>query len=151
MRFLGAILACLGAAALTPCLADPPDSPATTASQPASPEPSKAASSSAAATAPTPSTPSQPAAQATKVSTAAPAADSAQARDVQEKHLLSEGYTPEMHNGTKVWCRREQELGSRLGSNRKTCGTTEELNFIEQETRARLETSQRDNTYPVGK
>ncbi|MGB6604811.1 MAG: hypothetical protein WA747_12150 [Steroidobacteraceae bacterium] len=151
MRFLGAILACLGAASLTPCLADPPDSPATTASQPASPEAPKTASSAASATAPATSTPSQPAAQATKVSTAAPAADSGQARDIQEKHLLAEGYTPEMHNGTKVWCRREQELGSRLGSGHKTCGTVEELNFIEKETQERIETSQRDNTYPVGK
>jgi hypothetical protein len=66
---------------------------------------------------------------------------------MQEKHLLSEGYTPEMHNGTKVWCRRDQELGSRLGGH-KTCGTSEELNFIEQETRERLETSQRDAVYP---
>jgi hypothetical protein len=158
MRFSGAILLCLGAASLTPCLADPPDSTAVATSQPATP-PAPAPSSPASPAAPAapttsqsatpaaPTAPSSPAVSAASAAKAAPATATADEKHVADKDLLAAGYSPEMHNGTKVWCRREQELGSRLGGH-KTCGTAEELNFIQQETRERLEMTQRDSVYP---
>jgi hypothetical protein len=129
MRFLGALLACLGAASLTPCLADPPQSSAAAASQPAAPATQAPASTPAAAAAQAAPATSQSAAPAAKVASAAaaPAAKAAPTLDAQEKQLLDAGYTPEMHNGTKLWCRRVQELGSRLGSRQKECGTADEL------------------------
>ena len=34
-----------------------------------------------------------------------------------------------MRNGTKVWCKREAELGSRLGG-QEVCGTPDELRMV---------------------
>jgi hypothetical protein len=137
MRFLGAILMCLGAAGLTPCFADPPVSTAAATSQPATPA-TNAASTPASAPAPAtqaaPAT-SQAAAPAAKAASA-PAATAAKATsttDAEERQLMNAGYTPEMHNGTKLWCRREQELGSRLGSRQKVCGTAEELTVLQRQ------------------
>lgn len=134
MRFLGAILATLAAASLTPCLADPPASPAATASQRAP------AATPAPAAASTTSQPATPAAQATSTSPAAapaaeaasPAADAAKV-GAEEKQLANDGYKPEMHNGTKLWCRPVQEIGSRLGSRQKECGTADELAMRQRE------------------
>ncbi|MFZ0007291.1 MAG: hypothetical protein WAK94_03530 [Steroidobacteraceae bacterium] len=123
MRFLGAILATLAAASLTPCLADPPASPAAAASQPAP--------ATTPAPAPTTSQPAAPAAKTAASSSAAPTAKADTANEQQdaadEKQLLVQGFTPEMHNGTKIWCKREEQIGSRLGNRVKTCGTAEEL------------------------
>jgi hypothetical protein len=130
MRFHGAILACLSAASLTPCLADPPASTAAAASQPATP----------AAQATSTSQPATPATQATSAShAAAPAAEAASPAadtekvNAEEKQLAANGYKPEMHNGTKLWCRRVQDVGSRLGSHQKECGTADELTLRQQE------------------
>jgi hypothetical protein len=37
-----------------------------------------------------------------------------------------------MRNGTKVWCKRETELGSHLGG-QEVCGTPEELRMVVQQ------------------
>lgn len=136
MRFLSAMLLCLGAAGLTPCLADPPDSAPAAASQPATPAAKAASTPAVAATQTAPAT-SQPAAPATAktASTAASATPTktADTLDADEHHLMDLGYQPEMHNGTKLWCKREEELGSRLGSRRKVCGTVEELTVMERQ------------------
>jgi hypothetical protein len=128
MRFLSATLLCLGAAALTPCLADPPAS-TTTASQPATPAANATAPASTSTPAAAPA--SEPAAAKT-ASTDSTAAKPTPSDDAEEKELLNAGYTPEMHNGTKLWCKREQEIGSRLGSRQKTCGTAEQLILAQQ-------------------
>jgi hypothetical protein len=39
-----------------------------------------------------------------------------------------------MRNGQKMFCRRDQELGSRLGG-KTVCGTAKELTLIERQTR----------------
>jgi hypothetical protein len=140
MRFPGAVLLCLGAAGLTPCFADPPDNSAAAASQPATPA-AKAVSTPASAAAQAAPASSQPAAPAAKTASSqtSPAAKAAPTLDADEKQLLNEGYTPEMHNGTKIWCRREEELGSRLGSRHKTCGTAEELTLLQREAKEQLQ------------
>ena len=107
MRF-AALLASVAVAALHPALAaDPPaapvsDTPAAVRSPAAGP-----AADAAAAT-------------ATPVSTAAtaPAASAAEANtnSVQlERRMHARGYTTRLEHGEKVFCRREQMLGSRLG------------------------------------
>jgi hypothetical protein len=129
MRFLGAILATLAATGLTPCLADPPASPAAAASQPA-----PAATPAPASTTSQPATPAAPtAASSSAASTAKAATANEQQEAADEKQLLVQGYTPEMRNGAKMWCKREQEIGSRLGSHVKTCGTATELALRQRE------------------
>jgi hypothetical protein len=49
-----------------------------------------------------------------------------------EKRLTNSGYKPRTRNGTKVWCKREAELGSRLGG-QEVCGTPDELRMSAQQ------------------
>ena len=41
------------------------------------------------------------------------------------QRLRSQGYKPEVRNGTKIYCRKETEMGSRFPS--KTCATADQL------------------------
>ncbi len=111
-----AMLALLGAGGLSTSLADTPASPEAT--------PSATAPAPPTTTAPAVSPPAAAAAAPNAASTATAASEAAMA--AQEKRLRSAGYKPEMQNGQKVWCRREGELGSRLGG-QKVCGTPDEL------------------------
>ncbi len=112
-----ALLALLGAGDVSTSLADAPASPEATpsATAPAAPPTTSA---------PAVSPPAAAAAAPNAASTATAASDAA--TSAQEKRLRSAGYKPEMQNGQKVWCRREGELGSRLGG-QKVCGTADEL------------------------
>ncbi len=51
-----------------------------------------------------------------------------------------------MHGGNKVWCRRQEETGSRLGSRQKVCGTATELALHQREAQEQVE-HQRAATY----
>ena len=118
MRIAVGLLAALSAGALTSALADPkPDTApaAATTTAVASNPPAAAPSSSSAATKP-----------------AAPEIDPV------ERHFAMEGYRPEMHNGVKVFCRRETALGSHLPGP-KVCGTAEQLNAVEGESKEATE------------
>ena len=135
MRFAVAVLLCLNAAAVSLALADPAATPPadTTAAAPA------AAASPANATAP---------------ATRAPAATTATVPakpplDPDEKLLISEGYKLEMRNGKKVFCRREQVLGSRLGEE-KHCATLEQLKVLQQESKEAVDKIQRTQKNPQG-
>jgi len=67
----------------------------------------------------------------------APADDAQQAR-----HLTAMGYHAEMHNGTKLWCKAEPSVGSRLASNgTKQCSTAQQIEAAAQETQSRLQQS----------
>jgi hypothetical protein len=129
MRLVVAVLACLGAGAMTPTLADP--------SSPAPQQPAAASSSSGSA----PATPPASAASATQ--TPAPAAKPAV--DPEEQRLLVQGYRPKMHHGQKVFCRTETPLGSRLGG-QEICATVAELKAHHTAVREELERAQRTNT-----
>jgi hypothetical protein len=61
--------------------------------------------------------------------------------DPTDKHFLSEGYRMQMRNGQKVFCRREDQLGSRLGG-AVMCNTAEELKQIETQAHATVERAQ---------
>jgi hypothetical protein len=76
-------------------------------------------------------------------STPAPSA----ASDAEEKHLRSLGYKPEMHNGTKLWCKSEEKTGSRLGEI-KHCGTSESLAQVTTKSRDITEAAQRTQLNP---
>jgi hypothetical protein len=123
---LAAVLALLGACGVSVARADPPSAPD------AAPAPATAAASATsapAASAPAASTTSTPPASAA----AAPAAAPAKETDAQlEKRLTNSGYKAKMRNGTKVWCKREGELGSRLGG-QEVCGTPDELRMVTQQ------------------
>ena|ERR1700752_1413915 len=133
MRFVVAVLACLGAGAMTLAIADPA-SPAP--QQPATPSPS--------------STSAPPATTAPSSAVQAPA-PAKPAVDPEEKRLLAQGYRPKMRHGEKVFCRTEPELGSRLGG-QEICATVAELKARQTELREELEREQRvSTTSPTGK
>jgi hypothetical protein len=140
MRFAVRVLACLGAGAISLAVADPP---ITAPDTPAAP----AAATAPAATAPTPGT------QASAVPSAAPtpaaAAPVKPAVDPEEKRLIAMGYKPEMRHGEKVFCRREEELGSRL-ARKLECGTVKELAAAWTQSREAWEKAQRIQINPSG-
>ncbi len=108
-----------------------------------------------AATAPagSPAAPPAPAAGATKSSetvTAAATPPAATEGDQAAKHFLAEGYKMQMRNGQKVFCRREEQLGSRLGG-ALNCNTAEELNQIETQAQDAIDRAAHQvGPYPKG-
>jgi hypothetical protein len=134
MRLVVCTLGVLGASAISLALADPPATPA------AAPAATRAPATS-------------PAAPAAASSTSAPAAakdTSASEVDNLDKHFLSEGYKIEMHGGTKLFCRREEELGSRLGG-QKVCSTAQQLQATEREAQAAYQRGQSQQNNPSGR
>jgi hypothetical protein len=150
MRF---VIGFIGAACLcgvSPAQSDPPSSAlateeATPAATPSATQPASGATNAA------------PADSAQGTQPAAPAKDAKQTVVVQgspevdqlEKHFLSEGYKLEMHNGEKYFCRREEELGSRLGG-KKVCSTGQQLQATEREARAAYQRGQSQQNNPKG-
>lgn len=104
MRFVVGLLACAGAVNLA--LAD---------------DPPPAVSATAAATAASPSTPDAPKTTPAETKPAATVQE-----DSDDKQLLAAGYHTQMRHGQKLYCRREEEPGSRLGG-QMTCGTAADL------------------------
>jgi hypothetical protein len=147
MRFVAAVLACLGIGSASGALADPPPSPA---EQSAVAEPAPATPTSATEAAPTRSaTEAAPTRSATEAATAkapvtAPQTASAAKPgvDPEEQRLMAQGYRPKMRHGHKVFCRTDPELGSRLGG-QEICATVEELKARQTAVREELEREQR--------
>jgi pyruvate/2-oxoglutarate dehydrogenase complex dihydrolipoamide acyltransferase (E2) component len=113
-RPIAAVLALISACGVSVAFADPPAAPEATpaAAAPVAPATSAPAASPAAAPA-----------------KAAPAKET----DAQlEKRLTNSGYKARMRNGTKVWCKREEELGSHLNV-QEVCGTPDELRMVVQQ------------------
>ena len=156
MRLVVSVLACVGVSGISIALADPPTDAASAnppAAAPAATPPAAAAPAAAA-----PAKPADPAAAAKPVApSAAPAATehaapvvvSAAEMDQEEKHFLSEGYKVEMRNGEKVYCRREQVLGSHLGG-QKQCASGQQLMFIEKDSARQAEHAQHNQTSSPG-
>ena len=160
MRFVVGALACMAVGGISLALADP----STTASPPSPPSaPSAPSAPAAAAPAPqaapaTPAASTTPAPAAHAASAAAPAQDNKPAVIVQgtpefdtvQKHFLAEGYKLEMRNGEKVFCRREEQLGSRLGG-QKVCSTALQLMVTERQAQASVDKSMMQQNNPSGK
>jgi hypothetical protein len=136
MRRISGALACVFAGAVSMAVAEDPP-PSATNSAPAAAAPS----ATPATTAATP----EPVAGATKTSVTVTAAATRPPAtpevDQTDKHFLAEGYKMQMRNGQKVFCRREDQLGSRLGA-AVTCNSAEELKQIETQAHATLERAQ---------
>jgi hypothetical protein len=152
MRSLLAILACVAGAGLTVALADPPAAPAssseaaTQATPATSGTPGNPAAAPTAAAAPAAAT----SAGGVTITGTAPVTPAAPQSDPMEKHFLSEGYKIEMHNGEKYFCRREEEMGSRLGG-QKYCSKIDQLKATEKEAKASLDKSMMQQNNPSGK
>jgi hypothetical protein len=134
MRLWSGVLALIGVGSIALAVADPPSAPAAS-STPVAPAANAAASTPAASTAPA-AAPATPAAAATGVTV------SAQEESQMERHFRSEGYTVEMHNGQKMYCRKEQVLGSRLGGSSKTCTTEDQLKMNESQAQSDVSRTQ---------
>jgi len=129
MRFISEVLACVFVGAVSMAVAEDPSADVTDNSAPAATAPAAATASTPAALAPV--------ADATQ-HTAAAASPPAPAVDQTDKHFLAEGYKMQMRNGQKMFCRREEQLGSRLGG-ALTCNTAEELTQIEAQAKDTIE------------
>ena len=118
-RPVAAVLALLSTCGASVAHADPP------AAQDAAPP--AAAPAISATSAPAASTPAAApnTAAASATAAAATAAPAEEADAALEKRLTNSGYKPRMRNGTKVWCKRQDELGSRLGA-QEVCATPDE-------------------------
>ena len=134
-RLFVAVLVLVGARTISVTLADTPSA--------AAPSPTATAASATPASS-TPTTPSAaPAANASSVVTAKRTAITEGAPDAAaEKRLLAAGYKPEMHGGVKLFCRREQEIGSRLAV-KKVCGTPEQLSLSAHDSQEYIQDLQR--------
>jgi hypothetical protein len=129
MKLCIALFALLGVGASGACAAADP--PAPDASVPA-------------ASASNPSTPS--AAPATANSSASTVTVTGKQEDPDVKQLLLAGYKPEMHNGEKVYCRYEDETGSRL-SRKRVCGSVQQVkSAVEQNQSQMLEDLKHNHT-----
>ena len=88
------------------------------------------------------------AAPAAQTTNSEPAAEQAAALE-REKHFVAEGYKMEMRHGEKVFCRREEMLGSRLNA-QKVCSTAEQLTRTETEAQASVTRSMMQQSNPTG-
>jgi nucleoid-associated protein YgaU len=130
------LLACLGAGANIAFADDPPAAPRAAAT-PAAPAPATPATPAAAA---------QPAAAANAAEAAAGADDS----NSKERHFLAEGYHLEMHHGQKMYCRKEEVLGTRLGA-KSYCSTLEQLDSTERDAKRAMDHSTWQQNNPTGR
>lgn len=136
MKLITMALACLISGALAPVIADPLEKP------PADTSPA------ATAQAPESSAPAAP-----ETSTATPRSVTVTAtlqssEDQWERHLLAKGYHMEMRDGQKMFCRREDQLGTRLG-NAKACSTPQTLKAAEDRTQDAAHDIQKSSKRPV--
>ena len=116
MRLIVGLLTCFCAYTVSQACADEPPAQTSSAVQLAQASP---------AAAPTAATPASSASSAQTASASKPASSADATDDANDKRLRSLGYKPEVHNGSKIYCRKENELGSRFPS--KVCGTASQL------------------------
>jgi len=141
MRVFNGVLACIGVGAVSIVLADPAEAPKISAAPAATGTQSSMPTSPAPAAAP--ATPVAPAAVAATITTSAPAEESEQL----DRHFLAEGYKTEMHGSQKVYCRKEETIGTRLGTV-KNCGTVDQLKQREDLAAQAAHTMQRSSQRP---
>jgi hypothetical protein len=140
MRLISGGLACVLLGAVSMAVAGDPPADTTNNAAPAASAPagSPAASSAAGAT------------KSSVTVTAAATPPAAPEGDQAAKHFLAEGYKMQMRNGQKVFCRREEQLGSRLGG-AVNCNTAEELSQIETQAQDAIDRAAHQvGPYPKG-
>jgi len=137
MRVVVGVLAYLTVGGASVAVADPP----------ATPTAPPAAQAPAATPAASPSAPATPAKDTPSSNVVI---QSTAEIDSLEKHFVAEGYKMEMHHGEKYFCRREEELGTRLGG-KKICGTASELAASERESQNAARQGHQYQNNPSGK
>ena len=141
MRQIATVLAWIGLGTIPLSLADPPAPNTTldTASTPSSSTqpPTSAETKEMSPTASPAAVPVGP--------PAAPPSDT----DPREKLLLRMGFRPRMQNGQKLFCKREQQLGSRVEGT-MFCGTVDHLVNEFRLSREAIDQTQRYGTNPQG-
>lgn len=137
MRVFTGVMACVGIGAVSIALADPAEAPKSSA-----PAAVTEARTSVPASPSTAAAPATPAAPAVTITAATP-----DAQEQLERHFLSEGYKSEMHGSQKVFCRREDTIGTRLGAS-KNCGTVDQLKQQEDLAAQATHNIQRTNQRP---
>ena len=141
LRQIVTVLAWIGLGTVPLSLADPP-APNTTA---------PAASSTSSSTQPPTSAETKemsPTASPAAVPVGPPAAPPSDT-DPREKLLLRMGFKPRMQNGQKLFCKREQQLGSRVEGT-MLCGTVDHWVNQFQLSREAVDQNQRYGTNPQG-
>ncbi len=147
MRLFSGVLASVFLGAVSMAMAEDPPGEVTNNSTPAD-APSPAAP---AATTATPAPVAGAAKSSVTVTAAATPLPAAPQIDQTDKHFLAEGYKIQMSNGQKKFCRREDQLGSRLGG-AMTCNSAEELKQIETQAHAAVQKAQyQQSTGPTGR
>jgi len=151
MRFSG-VLACLSLGAISLALADPPAAaPAPSTAAPSSEAPAGTPPERAAAATSTPATQALavPPATAAKIEHAAKHShdDRLWTADPYEEHFLAEGYKMELHNDEKMFCRKEELPGTRIGKG-KVCWSFEQLKTTENGARDQVGRWQQVSTTP---
>jgi hypothetical protein len=141
LRQIVTVLAWIGLGTVPLSLADPPapNSTAAAASSPSSSAqpPNSAETKEKSSTASTAAVPAgQPAASPSDV-------------DPREKLLLRMGFRARMQNGQKLFCKREQQLGSRVEGT-MFCGTVDHLVNEFRLSREAIDQTQRYGTNPQG-
>lgn len=147
MRSSIGILAFIGFGAVAVAFADPS---ATETATTATAAPAAKATAAAPAQPAAASTPATSSATPAAPKVAAPAASTSAAEEERERHFLSEGYRPEMRNGEKVFCRREETLGSRLRPT-KMCASALQLTETERQAKSSMDGSVMQHSNPTGK
>ena len=137
MRCITGLLAVVCAGGLSPALADPPATGPTASTPATQVEPASPA---------LPATPNAAPVVPAHAVPATPAAPAAASHTEQlEKQLRVQGYSPQMRNGDRVFCRREVPLGSHLPTV-LNCVTADEAERIAQAAKGDIEHSQRRMT-----
>jgi len=132
MRLIAGLLTCCCAFTVSQSFADEPPAQTSSAVQPAQTAPASAA------------TPASSASSAQTASASKPAASADATDDATDKRLRSQGYKPEVRNGTKIYCRKETEMGSRFPT--KVCGTPEQLSAANKDSQDALNKAQLGTT-----
>jgi hypothetical protein len=135
MRLVSIVIGCLACGAVATAIAQ------TTSTTAATPAPSRTAS--APATAP-------PASAAPAATSAAPATAAVAAPDtsMMVKKMISRGYKPAMAGNERVYCRKEDQIGTHLPQ-KKVCLTAQQAEQAEHDAKEMTEQMQRTNK-PVG-
>ncbi len=132
MRVVSIVTGCLALCAALTASAQNTSTPAAT----------PAAAASAPATAPAATAAAPPAAAAPAAAASAP--DTSR----MDRKMISRGYKPEMAGNERVYCRKEDQVGTHLAP-KKVCLTAQQAELAEHDAREITEQMQRANK-PVG-
>lgn len=150
MRYVTALIVYLLVGALPPALAADPQPPAATPAAPSSNvSPGPSAVGTAAPVAPASSTAAAPGKVEAPSASGAKGTNPKEMDPQQAARLRAMGYKPTQVNGRTMFCRQEQELGSRLAS--RVCTNAEDLDRLTQSSKEVTRSVQQNSIQPTVK